>query len=51
MEVFHCQAPADEKIPDYSGPCKVMGAERPKGLESCRNVIGAWAMGANVCIN
>lgn len=49
MEVFHCDLPPGRAVPDYNGPCKVFGAERPPGLESCRQVIGAWAMGAVVC--
>ncbi|CAD5118872.1 DgyrCDS7544 [Dimorphilus gyrociliatus] len=44
MEVFHCDAPPGVEIPHYEGKCIKEG--RPKGLESCRNVIGAWAMGA-----
>lgn len=43
MEVFHCQM--EGEMPDYSGPCT--GDAAPfQQLETCRNVIGAWAMGA-----
>nr|AIE46151.1 dopamine beta-hydroxylase [Platynereis dumerilii] len=49
MEVFHCLAPEGTKIRDYDAPCHSM-AERPKGLESCRKVIGAWAMGASALV-
>ena len=33
------------QILDYSGPCTGSGAPE-RELEKCRNVIGAWAMGA-----
>jgi dopamine beta-monooxygenase len=46
LEVFHCQVPADVDIPYYDAPCS-SNSERPRGLESCSRVIGAWAMGAN----
>lgn len=45
LEVFHCQGPEEIEIPNYDGPCSSK-SERPKGLESCKKVIGAWAMGA-----
>ncbi|ELU08648.1 hypothetical protein CAPTEDRAFT_141249 [Capitella teleta] len=45
MEVFHCEVPADVEIRDFDEPCSTMET-RPEGLESCRRVIGAWAMGA-----
>uniref|UniRef100_A0A2C9LHW4 DOMON domain-containing protein n=1 Tax=Biomphalaria glabrata TaxID=6526 RepID=A0A2C9LHW4_BIOGL len=44
MEVFHCQVPKGQKIPYYSGPAE--NEDTPKGLEPCRRVIAAWAMGA-----
>jgi len=47
LEVFHCQAPPHVKIQYYDGPCSSKSV-RPKGLESCRKVLGAWAMGAKV---
>ncbi|KAK2157256.1 hypothetical protein LSH36_194g01002 [Paralvinella palmiformis] len=45
MEVFHCDVPSDKKLPDFDGPNESK-AEAPEGLEACRQVIGAWAMGA-----
>lgn len=45
LEVFHCQVPVGIDLPYYDGPCSSK-SERPKGLESCTKVIGAWAMGA-----
>ena len=48
MEVFHCEVPPGKELRQYDAPCRVYGAERPKGLEECRKVIGAWAMGAKV---
>ncbi|XP_071840327.1 dopamine beta-hydroxylase-like [Apostichopus japonicus] len=42
MELYHCEVPPDNKIPDYSGPCP----EKPKQLNVCSKVIAAWAMGA-----
>ena len=50
MEVFHCDLEGNVRLGAYNAPCKVYGAERPKGLESCRQVIGAWAMGAVVSV-
>ena len=47
MEVFHCDVPADKELPDFDGPNESK-AEAPEGLEACRHVIGAWAMGAQV---
>lgn len=47
MEVFHCEweEDQDQRVSDYGGPCT--GSSAPeKELEKCRNVIGAWAMGA-----
>ncbi|PIK38161.1 putative dopamine beta-hydroxylase [Apostichopus japonicus] len=42
MELYHCEVPPDNNIPDYSGPCP----EKPKQLNVCSKVIAAWAMGA-----
>ena len=50
MEVFHCDLPGNVAVRSYNAECKVSGAERPRGLESCRQVIGAWAMGAVVSV-
>ena len=50
MEVFLCDEIHDVSARRFRGPCKVFGAERPTGLESCRQVVGAWAMGAVVSI-
>ena len=47
LEVFHCEAPPHVHIPYYNAPCSSK-SQRPRGLESCRKVIGAWAMGAKV---
>ncbi|KAK3600154.1 hypothetical protein CHS0354_012277 [Potamilus streckersoni] len=44
MEVFHCELSKDEIVQDYNGPGFAEG--KPPELEACRNVIGAWAMGA-----
>ncbi|KAH9491455.1 hypothetical protein Btru_049917, partial [Bulinus truncatus] len=44
MEVFHCEMPKGHSIPYFSGPADTDDA--PKGLELCRRVIAAWAMGA-----
>ncbi|KAH3798083.1 hypothetical protein DPMN_151673 [Dreissena polymorpha] len=44
MEVFHCEVPSNQIVPFYSGPGQSEG--KPKELEACRRVIGAWAMGA-----
>ncbi|ESO05950.1 hypothetical protein HELRODRAFT_64253, partial [Helobdella robusta] len=46
LEVFNCQIPEGRDVIRYNAPCKSM-AERPKGLESCTKVLGAWAMGAD----
>lgn len=47
MEVFHCEIPPDQDIPMYDDVCSSKSI-RPDGLEPCRKVIGAWAMGAQV---
>ncbi|XP_064616993.1 dopamine beta-hydroxylase-like [Liolophura sinensis] len=44
MEVFHCEVGAKTRIPNFNGPG--LGEGKPPRLESCRKVIGAWAMGA-----
>ncbi|XP_035825847.1 dopamine beta-hydroxylase-like [Aplysia californica] len=46
MEVFHCPLDKGSSIPYFSGPG--LGEGKPHGLEVCREVIGAWAMGAEV---
>ncbi|KAI3388689.1 hypothetical protein SNEBB_001402 [Seison nebaliae] len=43
MELFHCWT--DDEVVEYNGRCTSEG--KPSGLESCRKVLGAWAMGAN----
>lgn len=49
LEVFHCTVPDDVIIPEYDAPCVKTG--RPKGLESCMKVLGAWAMGTKVPVD
>lgn len=44
MEVFHCLAPPEKKIPTYNGSC--FAPERPTSTEVCKRVLAAWAMGA-----
>lgn len=44
MELFHCEAPVDEELPAWNGPCS--SPDRPEPLEVCKRVIAAWAMGA-----
>ncbi|RZF37938.1 hypothetical protein LSTR_LSTR005438 [Laodelphax striatellus] len=44
IEVFHCVADPEEKIPLYSGPCTA--TNRPQATQVCKKVIAAWAMGA-----
>jgi len=44
MEVFHCEAPRNEVIPEYSGPCS--DPDRPEATRVCKRVIAAWAYGA-----
>ncbi|KAK3087538.1 hypothetical protein FSP39_007304 [Pinctada imbricata] len=48
MEVFHCEVEHDDVIPKFSGPGAAEG--KPPKLESCRKVIGAWAMGAEAMV-
>lgn len=43
MEVFHCEAPADVAIPEYTGDCDFLPAE----AKVCSKVITLWAMGAS----
>ncbi|XP_046542987.1 dopamine beta-hydroxylase-like [Haliotis rubra] len=43
IEVFHCVGVGDH-MPFYSGPGQA--ENKPPTLSKCRNVIGAWAMGA-----
>lgn len=44
MEVFHCEAPRDEVIPEYQGPCS--DPDRPAPTRVCKRVLAAWAYGA-----
>ncbi|KAH7982557.1 hypothetical protein HPB52_005604 [Rhipicephalus sanguineus] len=44
MELFHCEAPVDEVLPSWNGPCN--SPDRPQPLDRCKRVIAAWAMGA-----
>ncbi|XP_050050808.1 dopamine beta-hydroxylase-like [Dermacentor andersoni] len=44
MELFHCEAPVDEILPPWNGPCN--SPDRPEPLDRCKRVIAAWAMGA-----
>lgn len=44
MEVFHCEANANSRIPLYSGPC--FSEKRPYKTQVCKKVMAAWAMGA-----
>nr|CAG4646117.1 EOG090X0318 [Macrothrix elegans] len=44
MEAFHCEAPVDETIPEYRGPCNDPG--RPESTRVCKRVLAAWAYGA-----
>ncbi|CAG5122416.1 unnamed protein product, partial [Candidula unifasciata] len=48
MEVFHCEVSPRHRLPSYSGPG--MSEGQPEGLDVCRRVIGAWAMGARAMI-
>lgn len=45
MEVFQC-SPDVQTVPDYSGSCD--DKMKPRKLNSCRHVLAAWAMGAEV---
>ncbi|XP_025419900.1 dopamine beta-hydroxylase-like [Sipha flava] len=44
MEVFHCEAGADDQMPLYRGPC--FSEKRPYKTQVCKKVLAAWAMGA-----
>ncbi|XP_050300563.1 tyramine beta-hydroxylase [Anthonomus grandis grandis] len=44
MELFHCEANANDVIPLYSGPCDAK--DRPPKTQICKRVLAAWAMGA-----
>ncbi|OWF54665.1 dopamine beta-hydroxylase-like [Mizuhopecten yessoensis] len=44
MEVFQCEIHPDDDIKPYNGPGMAEG--KPPELSTCRNVIGAWAMGS-----
>jgi dopamine beta-monooxygenase len=44
MEVFHCEAPHTQMMPEYHGPC--FSVERPEVTKVCKRVLAAWAMGA-----
>nr|CAG4640712.1 EOG090X0318 [Eulimnadia texana] len=46
MEVFHCEAPANEPIPEYRGPCT--DPSRPEATKVCKKVLAAWAYGADL---
>ncbi|XP_056011248.1 dopamine beta-hydroxylase-like [Ostrea edulis] len=45
IEVFHCQLSPHETVTSYNGPGMAEG--KPPELAACREVIGAWAMGAS----
>ncbi|XP_072015163.1 dopamine beta-hydroxylase-like [Amphiura filiformis] len=44
MEVYNCNVQDGQHLPNYSGSCRAK--DKPSSLESCKHVIGAWAMGA-----
>jgi dopamine beta-monooxygenase len=44
MELFHCDVDLKTKIPAYNDVCT--SEQKPMGLQPCRRVIGAWALGA-----
>lgn len=46
IEVFHCEVNPGERVAAYNGPCHA--ETLPEHLQSCKQVIGAWAMGAKV---
>nr|KAG5699864.1 hypothetical protein BaRGS_034638 [Batillaria attramentaria] len=48
MELFHCQTDPDTHVPLYNGPGQA--EQKPPELASCRQVIGAWAMGAQAMV-
>lgn len=45
IEVFQC-SPDTQTVPNYSGSCD--DKMKPSKLNSCRHVLAAWAMGAEV---
>lgn len=45
IEVFEC-SPDIRNVPGYSGSCD--DKMKPDKLDSCRHVLAAWAMGAEV---
>lgn len=45
IEVFQC-SPDVRNVPEYSGSCD--DKMKPGKLNSCRHVLAAWAMGAEV---
>lgn len=45
IEVFEC-SPDISNVPGYSGSCD--DKMKPDKLDSCRHVLAAWAMGAEV---
>ena len=46
MEVYICDTHRGQPLPSYSGSCNA--EDKPSILDSCKHVIGAWAMGAEV---
>ncbi|XP_064458103.1 dopamine beta-hydroxylase-like isoform X2 [Ornithodoros turicata] len=44
MELFHCEVPVGEDLPEWNDNC--YHPKKPKILENCKRVIAAWAMGA-----
>lgn len=48
IEVFHCQVGPHHTVASYNGPGMAEG--KSPELAACREVIGAWAMGASVII-
>ena len=46
IEVYHCDVAAGVELPLYQGPCDERPADSP--TQACSQVIGAWAMGAEV---
>nr|CAG4641544.1 EOG090X0318 [Eurycercus lamellatus] len=48
MEVFHCEAPHNQVIPQYEGPCS--DPARPETTRVCKRVLAAWAYGASAFV-
>ena len=44
MELFHCEAPVNEIMPEYRGSCTA--EDRPEVTRVCKRVLAAWAYGA-----